>query len=318
MTSGSPDGARPATRPHRPGPDGRGLLDAGARGRGERRGRRSASWPPATRRPTRCGRDIAATRALTSEPFGVNVFAARPTTVAPAVLGALRRPCPLGQRGETGVAPGEPRSDDDGFDAKVALLLDDPPAVVSFVFGCPPTALVAPRCTRPAAEVWVTTTDVRRGAHGGRDRRRRARRPGRRGRRAPRLVRRRASAATSACSRCCSSPPPPSTCRSSPRAASPPVRASRRRWPPAHRRRRSARRSCACDEAATCDVHRAALTEPGADRADAGLHRAHGPRDRQPLPAPSTARRRRAPTPRFTTSPRRSAPTRAAAGTPSC
>ena len=102
--------------------------------------------------------DIAATRALTSEPFGVNVFAARPTTVAPAVLGAFADRVRSATR-ETGVAPGEPRSDDDGFDAKVALLLDDPPAVVSFVFGCPPTGLVH-RLHEAGCEVWVTTTDV--------------------------------------------------------------------------------------------------------------------------------------------------------------
>ncbi len=102
--------------------------------------------------------DIAATRALTSEPFGVNVFAARPTTVAPAVLGAFADRVRSATR-ETGVAPGEPRSDDDGFDAKVALLLDDPPAVVSFVFGCPPAGLVH-RLHEAGCEVWVTTTDV--------------------------------------------------------------------------------------------------------------------------------------------------------------
>ena len=102
--------------------------------------------------------DIAATRALSPAPFGVNVFAARPTTVAPAVLGAFADRV-RSATGDTGVTPGEPRSDDDGFDAKVALLLDDPPAVVSFVFGCPPAELVG-RLHEAGCEAWVTITDV--------------------------------------------------------------------------------------------------------------------------------------------------------------
>lgn len=102
--------------------------------------------------------DIAATRALTSAPFGVNLFAARPTTVAPAVLDAFADRVRSATR-DTGIAPGEPRSDDDGFDAKIALLLDDPPAVVSFVFGCPPAALVD-RLHDAGCEAWVTITDV--------------------------------------------------------------------------------------------------------------------------------------------------------------
>jgi nitronate monooxygenase len=102
--------------------------------------------------------DIVATRALTAAPFGVNVFAARPTTVAPAVLGAFADRV-RSATGDTGVVPGEPRSDDDGFDAKIALLLDDPPAVVSFVFGCPAAALVG-RLHDAGCEVWVTVTDV--------------------------------------------------------------------------------------------------------------------------------------------------------------
>jgi nitronate monooxygenase len=102
--------------------------------------------------------DIAATRALTGAAFGVNVFAAEPTTVAPDELDAFAERVRAATR-DTGVAPGELRSDDDGFEEKVAWLLSDPPAVVSFVFGCPSATLVA-RLRDAGSEVWVTVTDV--------------------------------------------------------------------------------------------------------------------------------------------------------------
>src|SRR5215213_3647691 len=83
---------------------------------------------------------IAATRALTSRPFGVNVFvpSARATAdLAPYVA-------------RLGPGAGEPRWDDDDFEAKLALLREDPPAVVSFTFGCPPADVLA---SLPS-EVW--------------------------------------------------------------------------------------------------------------------------------------------------------------------
>jgi nitronate monooxygenase len=77
---------------------------------------------------------VAQTRAPTARAFGVNVFVpgerpAEPATYAPFVE-RLRA---------AGLEPGEPRFDDDGWEAKLALLCDEPPAVVSFTFGCPPT-----------------------------------------------------------------------------------------------------------------------------------------------------------------------------------
>jgi nitronate monooxygenase len=95
--------------------------------------------------------DIAATRALTARPFGVNVFLVTPTEADPAALAAFRA--------SLGEAAGEPRSDDDGFAAKVERLLADPVPVVSFTFGCPEPALVE-RLRAAGSAVWVTVTDV--------------------------------------------------------------------------------------------------------------------------------------------------------------
>ena len=78
---------------------------------------------------------IAATRALTSAPFGINVFLVTPTEADPAELAAFRE--------RLGDGAGEPRSDDDGFAEKVRRLLEDPVPVVSFTFGIPDAASLA-------------------------------------------------------------------------------------------------------------------------------------------------------------------------------
>jgi nitronate monooxygenase len=101
--------------------------------------------------PEAMSEDIAATRALTSRPFGVNVFLVTPTEADPAALAAFRE--------RLGEGAGEPRSDDDGFAEKVRRLLEDPVAVVSFTFGCPDPELVE-RFRAAGSDVWVTVTDV--------------------------------------------------------------------------------------------------------------------------------------------------------------
>src|SRR4051812_44241836 len=107
--------------------------------------------------PDALAEDLARTRALTDRPFGENVFA---PTGAPADPGVVRRYAdalrPLAER--AGVALGEPRFDDDAFEPKLALLLDEPPGVVSFTFGCPPAETTA-RVRRAGSAVWVTVTD---------------------------------------------------------------------------------------------------------------------------------------------------------------
>lgn len=83
---------------------------------------------------------------------GVNLFAPGP---APADPDSVRRYAER-LRAE-GHEPGEARHDDDHWDDKLALLLDRPPVVVSFTFGCPEEGVVT--ALRDAgSEVWVTVT----------------------------------------------------------------------------------------------------------------------------------------------------------------
>lgn len=74
---------------------------------------------------------VTATTALTSEPFGVNLFV--PGTKSSADLGAYREQV----RGATGAEPGEPRWDDDAYPAKLELVIALRVPVVSFTFGLP-------------------------------------------------------------------------------------------------------------------------------------------------------------------------------------
>jgi nitronate monooxygenase len=93
--------------------------------------------------------DIEALRELTDRPFGVNVF-------APPSPGADVRAfaAELGAEAERyGVPVGEPRHDDDGWEAKLELLRALEVPVVSFTFGCP-----APDVLARFGETWVTVT----------------------------------------------------------------------------------------------------------------------------------------------------------------
>jgi nitronate monooxygenase len=81
------------------------------------------------------GAAVADVRARTDRPFGVNLFLP-------------------GERRDVG---GEPRWDDDGYPAKLALLLADPVPVVSFTFGCPDPDDVS-RLHAAGSEVLATVT----------------------------------------------------------------------------------------------------------------------------------------------------------------
>jgi nitronate monooxygenase len=108
--------------------------------------------------------EIAAVRSGTGRAFGVNLFsppspdargAAQAQAHAEAVV-AYRDA--LGAEAERyGVALGEPRHDDDAYDAKLELVIRERPSVVSFTFGSPTTAVVAALHERDIA-VWVTVT----------------------------------------------------------------------------------------------------------------------------------------------------------------
>jgi nitronate monooxygenase len=94
--------------------------------------------------------DIEALRALTDRPFGVNLFAP-PQPAADEVAPFAAR---LQAEAERYGAPvGEPRHDDDGWDAKLALMAELEVPVVSFTFGCPRATEL-----QPLGETWVTVT----------------------------------------------------------------------------------------------------------------------------------------------------------------
>ena len=102
---------------------------------------------------------IAAVRALTGAPFGVNLFVPRRDPVDAAALEAyLAGLAPEAER--LGTAVGEPRDEDDDWEAKTALLTAHPVPVVSFTFACPPASLVA-ALRAAGSEAWVTVTSAR-------------------------------------------------------------------------------------------------------------------------------------------------------------
>lgn len=85
--------------------------------------------------------EIERTRALTSRPFGVNVFLPSADEADAGELDAYAREIePEAKRLDA--ALGAPAAGDDAFDDKITDLLADPPAVVSFTFGRPDTELV--------------------------------------------------------------------------------------------------------------------------------------------------------------------------------
>jgi nitronate monooxygenase len=100
--------------------------------------------------------DLEALRGLTGRPFGLNLFAP-PAGAADA--GAVRAYAGTlaGESERAGVALGEPRRDDDGWEAKLALAESARVPLVSFTFGSPDTAVVE-RLHAAGSEVWMTVT----------------------------------------------------------------------------------------------------------------------------------------------------------------
>jgi nitronate monooxygenase len=104
------------------------------------------------------GDDIAALRALSRRPFGVNVFVpgAGPADRAP-IAAYAQRLAPDARR--LGAETGLPRFEDDHWAAKLDLLAEVRPAVASFTFGCPSAADVA-RLHEAGVGVWITITSA--------------------------------------------------------------------------------------------------------------------------------------------------------------
>jgi nitronate monooxygenase len=85
---------------------------------------------------------LATARSLTSGPLGVNLFVPQPCAASQAELDTYRdRLVPLARR--YGVEPGRARPDDDGWQAKLDVVADTAPELVSFTFGCPAPAVLA-------------------------------------------------------------------------------------------------------------------------------------------------------------------------------
>src|SRR3954452_21004642 len=102
------------------------------------------------------GEDVAAVRALTGRPFGVNVFATPAPVADPAAV--ERYAAALGD------GAGAPRHDDDGWEAKLDLLAHERVAVVSFTFGCP-TDVIVDGLRSSGCATWVTVTTAAEARH---------------------------------------------------------------------------------------------------------------------------------------------------------
>ncbi|MFI6775433.1 nitronate monooxygenase [Nocardia sp. NPDC050412] len=98
---------------------------------------------------------LAATRELTTAPFGVNLFTPGSATTPADFADYLAE---LGHTHEVGT----PKYDTDDWDAKLELLIKAPVAVVTFTFGCPSADEVA-RLHEVGSEVWVTVTSAAEG-----------------------------------------------------------------------------------------------------------------------------------------------------------
>jgi nitronate monooxygenase len=102
--------------------------------------------------------EIRAVRAATSAPFGVNLFVPAPDPADPDILSEyVRRLAPEAER--QGAELGEPRFEDDDWEAKLEVIYEERPAVASFTFGCPDEPVVN-RLHGVGVAVWVTVTNA--------------------------------------------------------------------------------------------------------------------------------------------------------------
>jgi nitronate monooxygenase len=101
--------------------------------------------------------EIKQLRGLTSRPFGVNVFVPQPELSESGAVEVYAHQL-AGEAAWYETEPGDPDSGrDDGYDAKLAVLLDNPVPVVSFHFGVPGRD-VLDRLRRAGTVTLVTAT----------------------------------------------------------------------------------------------------------------------------------------------------------------
>jgi nitronate monooxygenase len=103
---------------------------------------------------------LAAVRAITSAPFGVNLFAPLTTPEAPDAVGSmLERIAPRRER--LGLGPGTaPPVPAPRFDAQLEVVLEQPPAVFSITFGLPPPEALAALHDAGVTVVGTATTSA--------------------------------------------------------------------------------------------------------------------------------------------------------------
>jgi nitronate monooxygenase len=103
--------------------------------------------------------DIGALRARTRAPFGVNVFVpGSPEVDAQAVRDYLER-LRASETSRYDADLGDPRFDDDDWEAKLRALGKEKVPVVSFTFGCPRAEVIV-SLRELGSEVWITVTDA--------------------------------------------------------------------------------------------------------------------------------------------------------------
>ena len=100
--------------------------------------------------------DIAEARRMTERPFGVNLFFPARLAVDEAAIERYAERLEV-EAARYEVACGEPRWGDDEWEAKLALVARERPAVVSFAFGCPEAEVVTSLRGEGIA-VWCTVT----------------------------------------------------------------------------------------------------------------------------------------------------------------
>jgi nitronate monooxygenase len=108
--------------------------------------------------PDRLAADLAELSSRTRKPFGVNLFAPSPDSPdarAEAQAYAARL---APWAAAAGVELGDPRYDDDAFDAKVEVVAAARPALVTFAFAWPPASAVE-RLRNRGIEVWATVNE---------------------------------------------------------------------------------------------------------------------------------------------------------------
>jgi nitronate monooxygenase len=108
--------------------------------------------------PDRVAAEVETVRSATTAPFGVNLFVVRPYEHDAATTDAYRRSLEP-EAARLGAELGEPHWDDDHWGAKVQLVFDLRPDVVSFTFGCPRAELLR-RLAQEDILSMVTVTSV--------------------------------------------------------------------------------------------------------------------------------------------------------------